>query len=184
MGKRARNTTRDAVLAGRRRVVRVRSRVAFGSREISLEWTLVFFVVLGMACWLPGKVEITMASAQHWRYRGTARAALVIAASCIQGWLSPLDQHDGTDPADHALLTNTARITVCDIDLQPMLYYCRRYAYHQGFALVHCVRNFRPAPSLSVNVVCGVGSIRRRHRNYQRCYNNGTGRTSGGDGRC
>jgi thiol:disulfide interchange protein DsbD len=66
-----------------------------------LEWTLVFFVVVGMACWTLGKVEITMPSAQRWRYRATAGATVVIGAALIYGWVYPIDQNRGTTPTDH-----------------------------------------------------------------------------------
>ncbi len=66
-----------------------------------LEWTLVFFVAVGMACWTLGKVEITMPSAQRWRYRAKAGATVVIAAALIYGWIYPLDQNRGTGPTDY-----------------------------------------------------------------------------------
>lgn len=55
-----------------------------------LEWTLVFLVTVGMACWLLGQIQITMSVAQRWRYRGGASAIVLVSASMIYGWFVPL----------------------------------------------------------------------------------------------
>ena len=55
-----------------------------------LEWTLVFLVTVGMACWLLGQVRITMPIAQRWRYRGGASAIVLVSALTIYGWLVPM----------------------------------------------------------------------------------------------
>lgn len=55
-----------------------------------LEWTLVFLVTVGMACWLLGQIQITMPVAQRWRYRGGAGAIVLGSAVLIYGWIFPL----------------------------------------------------------------------------------------------
>lgn len=55
-----------------------------------LEWTLVFLVTVGMACWLLGQIRITMPIAQRWRYRGGASAIVLVSALTIYGWLVPM----------------------------------------------------------------------------------------------
>lgn len=65
-----------------------------------LEWTLVFFVAVGLACWLLGKVEITMPDAQRWRYRGMAGTTVLVAAGLIYGWIYPLGPNHGSAPSD------------------------------------------------------------------------------------
>ena len=58
-----------------------------------LEWTLVFYVSIAMACWILGKIQITMPVVQRWRYRGGATAVVVIAGSLVYGWA--LNTHEG-----------------------------------------------------------------------------------------
>ncbi|MFQ5413979.1 MAG: protein-disulfide reductase DsbD domain-containing protein [Phycisphaerae bacterium] len=55
-----------------------------------LEWTIAFFVVIGMACWLWGRIDFTMATARRWRYRASAVAVVVVAGILIYGWRFPL----------------------------------------------------------------------------------------------
>ena len=55
-----------------------------------LEWTLVFLVTVGMACWLLGQIQITMPVARRWRYRGGASAIVLVSALIIYGWFAPL----------------------------------------------------------------------------------------------
>jgi len=56
-----------------------------------LEWTLIFYVAVAMACWLLGKVQITMSTAQRWRYRSAAGALVAGCAVLVYGWIYPLD---------------------------------------------------------------------------------------------
>lgn len=55
-----------------------------------LEWTLIFFVTIGLACWLYGKVSPLMPAAQQWRYRGGALGVILVAAVLIYGWIYPV----------------------------------------------------------------------------------------------
>ena len=57
-----------------------------------LEWTLAFFVAVAMACWVLGKVNMTMPSEQRWRYRGCATALILVAGGLIYGVIYPLDE--------------------------------------------------------------------------------------------
>ena len=57
-----------------------------------LEWTLVFLVVIAMACWLLGRIKITMPESQRNRYRGGAIALVAGAGVLIYGWIYPLDE--------------------------------------------------------------------------------------------
>jgi thiol:disulfide interchange protein/DsbC/DsbD-like thiol-disulfide interchange protein len=55
-----------------------------------LLWTLAFFVAIAMGCWVLGKVDLTMAAAQRWRYRGGAAAIIVAAGLLVYGWILPM----------------------------------------------------------------------------------------------
>ncbi len=55
-----------------------------------LQWTLIFFVAVGMACWVWGRVELTMPAAQRFRLRGAAAAIVVLGGLLIYGWVYPL----------------------------------------------------------------------------------------------
>jgi len=57
-----------------------------------LEWTLVFYVAIGVACWLLGRVKITMSDLERWRYRGAAATVIVIAAGVIYGAIYPIEK--------------------------------------------------------------------------------------------
>ena len=57
-----------------------------------LEWTLAFFVAVAMACWVLGKVNMTMPSEQRWRYRGCATALILVTGGLIYGVIYPLDE--------------------------------------------------------------------------------------------
>lgn len=56
------------------------------------QWTLVFLVIVAMACWLLGKVDFSMAAALRWRYRGAATAMIAVGALLVYGWIYPLDE--------------------------------------------------------------------------------------------
>jgi thiol:disulfide interchange protein DsbD len=55
-----------------------------------LEWTMGFFIAIGMACWIWGRIDATMSAARQWRYRGGAVVVIVGAATLIYGWAFPL----------------------------------------------------------------------------------------------
>ncbi len=55
-----------------------------------LEWTLVFYVGVGLACWIMGKVQITMATGTRWRYRGGAALTALLAGILVYGMIFPL----------------------------------------------------------------------------------------------
>ncbi len=57
-----------------------------------LEWTLVFLVVVAMACWLLGKIDFSMTTAARWRYRISAAALVLLVSGVIYGWAYPLDE--------------------------------------------------------------------------------------------
>lgn len=55
-----------------------------------LEWTLGFLVIVAMACWVLGRVSISMPSAVRWQYRGGAVGMVVVGAVLVYGWVYPL----------------------------------------------------------------------------------------------
>lgn len=55
-----------------------------------LEWTLAFFVVIAMACWILGKVTVLMPAMQRLRYRGSALAMIAVSAFLIYGVIYPI----------------------------------------------------------------------------------------------
>ena len=57
-----------------------------------LEWTMAFLLAVAVGCWLLGRIEITMAVAQRWRYRGASLAVVLAAGFIIYGWLYPLGE--------------------------------------------------------------------------------------------
>jgi len=57
---------------------------------VGLEWTMGFFIAIGMACWIWGRIDATMPAARQWRYRGGAVVVIVGAATLIYGWAFPL----------------------------------------------------------------------------------------------
>jgi thiol:disulfide interchange protein DsbD len=56
-----------------------------------LEWTLVFFVAVALACWLWGKIDFTMSAATRWRFRLGAVTIVAICGALVYGWVYPLD---------------------------------------------------------------------------------------------
>lgn len=54
-----------------------------------LEWTLVFLVIVAMACWVLGKIDLMMAAAKRWSYRGSAATLVAVAALFVFGWAFP-----------------------------------------------------------------------------------------------
>lgn len=59
---------------------------------VGLELTLVLYVVVGMACWLLGKIQITMPSIQRWKYRVAAMALVLGSSTLVYGWVYPLNK--------------------------------------------------------------------------------------------
>lgn len=59
---------------------------------LGLQLTLVFYVVLAMACWLLGKIQITMPAIQRWKYRLAAVALVLGSSTLVYGWAYPLDK--------------------------------------------------------------------------------------------
>jgi thiol:disulfide interchange protein DsbD len=59
---------------------------------LGLQLTLVFYVVLAMACWLLGKIQITMPAIQRWKYRLAAVALVLFSSAVVYGWAYPLDK--------------------------------------------------------------------------------------------
>jgi thiol:disulfide interchange protein len=57
-----------------------------------LEWTLAFLIAVAMACWILGKVNILMPTAQRWRYRAGAGALILVSMFLIYGWAYPLGE--------------------------------------------------------------------------------------------
>jgi thiol:disulfide interchange protein DsbD len=61
-----------------------------------LEWTLGFLVAIGLACWLLGKIDVTMDAAVRWKYRAGATAIALGAGVVIYGWIYPLSEATGS----------------------------------------------------------------------------------------
>jgi thiol:disulfide interchange protein DsbD len=57
-----------------------------------LEWTLVFLVFVGLACWVFGQVRFDMSAMRRWAYRGGAIAVVVFAGGIIYEGVFPLDE--------------------------------------------------------------------------------------------
>ena len=65
-----------------------------------LEWTLVFYVVVAMACWLMGKIQITMPPILRWKFRLSAASLVLGSSALVYGWVYPL--HEAVDHAQCA----------------------------------------------------------------------------------
>lgn len=63
-----------------------------GSRygAAGLEWTFAFLVAVALGCWVLGRVDYGMESAQRWKYRLAAGGVVAAAALLIFGLVSPL----------------------------------------------------------------------------------------------
>lgn len=55
------------------------------------QWTMGFLVVVAIACWLLGRIDVDMPAARRWRHRGGAIVLVAGAAAGIYGWIYPLD---------------------------------------------------------------------------------------------
>lgn len=59
---------------------------------VGLELTLVIYVIVAMACWLLGKIQITMPSIQRWKYRAAAMVLVLGSSTLVYGWVYPLNK--------------------------------------------------------------------------------------------
>lgn len=57
-----------------------------------LEWTLVFLVVVAMACWLWGRINYSMSGEQRLTYRLGAVSLIVAGIMAIYGWAYPIGE--------------------------------------------------------------------------------------------
>lgn len=57
---------------------------------IAFELTLVFFIAVGMSCWVWGKIDYSMSAGTRWRYRGGATGLAVAAGVLTYGVVLPL----------------------------------------------------------------------------------------------
>ncbi len=57
-----------------------------------LEWTLVFFVAIAFACWILGKINMSMSKGEIFKYRASAAGTIVASALLIFGYISPIDE--------------------------------------------------------------------------------------------
>ncbi len=55
-----------------------------------LEWTLVFLIFVGFACWIIGQVRYDMSPARRWSLRGSAIALVVFVGGVIYEGIFPL----------------------------------------------------------------------------------------------
>jgi thiol:disulfide interchange protein len=57
-----------------------------------LQWTLIFYVVVGMACWVLGKIQITMPTLERWKYRLASVGLMLFSSAVVYGWAYPIDK--------------------------------------------------------------------------------------------
>lgn len=57
-----------------------------------LEWTLVFLVFVGLACWVLGQVRFDMSAARRWALRGLAIGVVVLVGGVIYEGIFPLNE--------------------------------------------------------------------------------------------
>ncbi len=68
-----------------------------------LQWTLIFLVMVGLACWVWGRIHLAMSTATMWKYRLTSLGIVVLAGGLIFGWIYPLSRAAGeTENATHS----------------------------------------------------------------------------------
>lgn len=58
----------------------------------ALEWTLVFYVAIALACWVFGQVDFSMSTARRWVYRGSSVAFIIVVGGLIYEVIYPLDE--------------------------------------------------------------------------------------------
>jgi thiol:disulfide interchange protein len=66
------------------------------------QWTLVFFVIIATACWILGRVSVTMTPAQIWRHRGGAVTLVAVAGVIIFAFVCPLGETQAKVAAERA----------------------------------------------------------------------------------
>lgn len=59
---------------------------------VGLELTFVFYVAVAMACWVLGKIQITMPSIERWKYRLASVLVVLVSSAIVYGWVYPIDQ--------------------------------------------------------------------------------------------
>ena len=60
-----------------------------------LEWTFVFYVAVALACWLLGRVQVSMPSGKRWSLRGGAAGLVVASWLIVFGLIYPLSSASG-----------------------------------------------------------------------------------------
>jgi len=73
-----------------------------------LEWTLVFLVFVGLACWVLGQVRIDMSAARRWGYRLGAIALVVLVGGVIYRGVFPLREAVAAARAEREASANCA----------------------------------------------------------------------------
>ena len=73
-----------------------------------LEWTMVFLIFVGLACWVLGQVRFDMSAARRWAYRGAAGALVILAGGVIYEGVFPLDEAVAAARAERDALANCA----------------------------------------------------------------------------
>ncbi|MFQ5495045.1 MAG: protein-disulfide reductase DsbD family protein, partial [Phycisphaerae bacterium] len=71
--------------------------VAIRTGAEGLEWTLGFFVVIAMACWMVGRIDMSMSAVRRWNYRGAAAAMVLLSGIAVYGWASPFQNAPGRE---------------------------------------------------------------------------------------
>lgn len=73
-----------------------------------LEWTLVFLVFVGLACWVLGQVRFDMSAERRWAFRGASVALVILAGGVIYQGAFPLRQAVAAARAEREALANCA----------------------------------------------------------------------------
>ena len=71
-----------------------------------LEWTLVFLVFVGLACWVLGQVRFDMSAARRWAFRGGAVGLVVLVGGVIYQGVFPLREAVAAARAERDALAN------------------------------------------------------------------------------
>jgi len=71
-----------------------------------LEWTLVFLVFVGLACWMLGQVRFNMSAGRRWGYRLGALALVVLVGGVIYRGVFPLREAVAAARAERDALAN------------------------------------------------------------------------------
>jgi thiol:disulfide interchange protein len=73
-----------------------------------LEWTLVFLVFVGLACWVLGQVRFDMSAARRWAFRGGAVGLVVLVGGVIYRGVFPLREAVAAARAEREASANCA----------------------------------------------------------------------------